>query len=211
MNYRVIAKGLNVRSGPGVSYAKVGPPLAYGAEVEALSSAPVAGWLHIRYGQGGAWVAGWYLESIGDLKNPTGQQIVDKAMEAKKKPYIFGYEVKLDDPDPEAFDCSELVQWVCAQLGVTPEMPDGARYQLAHCRQHGLEIKMRDALTTPGALLFMGDPAHHVAISQGNGKTIEARGKYWGCGCWAANRPGFTSACLIPGVDYGNRKTYEPA
>lgn len=33
------------------------------------------------------------------------------------KKYIFGYEVKMTDPDPAAFDCSELVQWLMHQLG----------------------------------------------------------------------------------------------
>ena len=40
------------------------------------------------------------------------------------KPYRFGHEVKLDDPNPIAFDCSEYVQWCFHQIGVT--VPDGS-------------------------------------------------------------------------------------
>lgn len=133
----------------------------------------------------------------------TGQDIVDKAMEADGKPYIFGYEVKLDDPDPKAFDCSELVQWVCHQLGVKPTMPDGAIYQYRHCEKHGTGVDLAQAIKTPGALLFrIKDSGNHVAISRGDGTTIEARGKDYGCGSWSSMRPGFTGAGRIPGVKY---------
>lgn len=148
---------------------------------------------------------------------PTGQQLVDWEMKLRGKPYIFGTE---QDGKPvgkiTAEDCSELQQNAAQQNGVHPPLPDGARYQQAHCREHGLEISLEDAYSTPGALLFMGDPAHHVAMCQGvKGKadshriddkehwlTIEARGKAFGVGCWEADR-GFDGAALIPGVDYG--------
>lgn len=134
----------------------------------------------------------------------TGQDIVELAMKQNGKPYIFGYEVRLDDPNPKAFDCSELVEWVCRQLGVKPTMPDGSGNQYEHCKRHGLEISLEDAVTTPGALLFR--IGHHVAISRGDGKTIEARGKDYGVGVFSATRDGFDAAGLIPGVDYPDWK-----
>lgn len=42
-------------------------------------------------------------------------------------PYIFGTEVKLDDPNPKAFDCSELVEWFFAQFNI--KVPDGSYNQ----------------------------------------------------------------------------------
>ena len=62
---------------------------------------------------------------------------------------------------------------------------------------------------TPGALLFSfssepvpggGRPNHaHVAISLGDGRTIEARGKSYGVGTFnAANR--FQWAAIVPGL-----------
>lgn len=134
----------------------------------------------------------------------TGQQIVDKAMTQEGKPYIFGYEVDLDDPDPKSLDCSELVEWVCHQLGVKPTMPDGAIYQYRHCDHQGDLIDLQDAYTTPGALLFRIGKSNHVAISRGDGTTIEARGKNYGVGVFSTGGGrGFTDAALIPGVDYG--------
>jgi len=107
--------------------------------------------------------------------------------------YVFGAETKLSDPDPDAFDCSELVQWACAQVGVT--IPDGSGAQAAHCTG----IPVAQAGTTRGALLF--HPGH-VAVSLGDGKhTIEAMGTAYGVrkGTVAGR---FTSGGLIPGMSY---------
>jgi cell wall-associated NlpC family hydrolase len=42
----------------------------------------------------------------------------------------------------------------------------------------------------------------HVAISLGDGRTIEARGRKWGVGTWeAGNR--FEYAAVIPGLEPG--------
>lgn len=124
------------------------------------------------------------------------------------KPYIFGAEAKASDPNPKAFDCSELVEWSCARAGVIPRVPDGAFYQWQHTRQNGRSLPVNEALRTRGALLFVGDGVGtgrdaitHVAWSLGDRTTIEARGRAWGVGTWpSADR--FDFAGLIPGVDY---------
>jgi len=136
---------------------------------------------------------------------PTDQDIMKRCELLKGKPYIFGYEVDLDDPFPEAADCSELVQWACHQEGVDPEMPDGAIYQYRHCRNHDALIPIPLAIKTAGALLFRISPAgNHVAVSKGDGTTIEARGKDYGIGNFSATKGrSWTAAALIPGVDYG--------
>lgn len=125
--------------------------------------------------------------------------------------YIFGAEADLSDPDPSAFDCSELVQWACARCGVQPTMPDGSWIQWQHCRNHGTLISIEEAIRTKGALLFVfgSDPSGknrpksaHVAVSLGDGRTIEARGTRYGVGSWSVAGRGWTHAALIPGVDY---------
>lgn len=136
------------------------------------------------------------------------QTIVDIFQTQAGDRYIYGAEVSLDDPDPKAhghaLDCSEGVQWACARCGVQPAMPDGSAAQLAHCKQHGTLISIDEAIRTAGALLFIQKGSErHVAMSRGNGTTIEARGRAYGVGNWAtANRP-WTHAAKIPGVDYG--------
>ena len=69
---------------------------------------------------------------------------------------------------------------------------------------------MQQALQTPGALLFhfasepqpgLGGepPVAHVAISLGNGKTIEAKGHAYGVGVFDAGDR-FNYAGMIPGM-----------
>lgn len=125
--------------------------------------------------------------------------------------YVFGHEASPDDNDPNIFDCSELIQWGCDRLGVTPKMPDGSWYQYRHCYDHGLDVTVSQGIHTRAALLFRfsSDPLHggrpssaHVAMSLGDGRTIEARGSRYGVGSFGAYGRGWTHAALIPGVNY---------
>jgi len=125
--------------------------------------------------------------------------------------YLFGHEASPDDPDPDTFDCSELVEWGSARLGVAPRMPDGSWHQARHCKTHGTLTTVEDAITVQGALLFRfshdpfsgGRPSKaHVAVNLGNGSTIEARGSDWGVGSWDVHARGWTHAALVPGLDY---------
>jgi cell wall-associated NlpC family hydrolase len=126
--------------------------------------------------------------------------------------YVFGAEVKnLDDQNPDAFDCSELTQWAAHQAGVT--IPDGAAGQYRYFQKMGLLIPVEEAKNTPGALLFhfaadpvggKGEPpVAHVAISAGDGTTIEAKNSREGVvNGEAGNR--FNFAAIIPGISDGS-------
>jgi cell wall-associated NlpC family hydrolase len=126
--------------------------------------------------------------------------------------YVFGHEVDLNDHHPTTFDCSELVQWAAHQAGV--DVPDGSWLQYAQAHQMGTTMTVADALHTPGALLFSfssdplagtGRPEHaHVAISLGDGRTIEANSPKNGVGIFSAGVNGdrFQYAATIPGIDY---------
>ncbi|MCX5891768.1 MAG: hypothetical protein NTW80_02155, partial [Deltaproteobacteria bacterium] len=149
----------------------------------------------------------------------TPKELLDLLLTQDGDPYVFGVEVSPSDSNPKAFDCSELVEWGCARLGVKPTMPDGAIYQARHCRKNGLIIPWEQAIRTAGALLFhfsddpfTGDRPEeaHVAVSQGNGKTFEARGREYGVGSFSAQDRGWTHAGLIPGLDYGKSGTSPP-
>src|SRR4051812_29420046 len=130
------------------------------------------------------------------------QQFLSTALAQRGKPYVYAATARLDDPDPQAFHCSEPTRWAAARVGVTT--PDGATAQYLHCRDEGTTMPVEQALHTPGALLFhfgheprdLGDiPADgHVAISVGDGvHTIEARGHKYGTGVFEAtgSRAGF--------------------
>lgn len=106
--------------------------------------------------------------------------------------YIYGAEVSLTDPDPNAFDCSELVEWAAARAGV--RFVDGSSAQIAAAKP----ISVEQGIRTRGALLW--HPGH-VAISLGNGKTIEAANSRVGVVQLSASGR-FSRAGLIPGLRY---------
>lgn len=138
-----------------------------------------------------------------DLTNmPTGQGTVGDFLKAALAQdgdnYVFGAEVDLNDANPDTFDCSELVQWACAQAGIN--IPDGTMNQEPYLQQHGAQISLEEAINTPGALLYKDG---HVAISLGDGRTIEAMGSSHGVKIGNA-RGRFTRGYVVPGMDYGS-------
>lgn len=74
------------------------------------------------------------------------------------KPYVFGEE------GPGAFDCSGLVQYVMAQVGIS--MPRTAAQQQ--------KTTTRVDNPVAGDLVFYGNPASHVGIYIGAGQMISA-------------------------------------
>ncbi|WP_257461912.1 C40 family peptidase [Archangium lipolyticum] len=127
----------------------------------------------------------------------TAEAFVQKALAQAGDRYVFGVEARLDDPNPRQFDCSELVQWAAHQVGVS--FPDGTMNQLPHIQRAGREISVDQALRTRGALLFRPG---HVAISLGDGRTIEAMGSKYGVGIFSAHGRQWTHGGLIPGLKY---------
>jgi len=140
--------------------------------------------------------------------SPTTGAFLASAISQQGKPYVWGSSASPTDANPASFDCSELTKWAAARAGVT--IPDGAAHQYVWLKEQGATMSVQQALQTPGALLFHFDsepqpglggepPVAHVAISLGNGKTIEARGHAYGVGVFdATNR--FDYAGMIPGM-----------
>jgi peptidoglycan hydrolase-like protein with peptidoglycan-binding domain len=155
----------------------------------------------------------------------SAEAVVRLALAQAGKPYVFGVEVAASDANPNAFDCSELVEWACSRNGVTPTMPDGTWFQQAHCRQHETVIDVEAGIDERGALLFnhrdaagnpVADmatrpPTAHVAISLGDGTTIEAMGTAWGTRIGSARNRNWTHGARIPGVDYTPQPSSGPA
>lgn len=109
--------------------------------------------------------------------------------------YVFGAEASLSDPDPDVWDCSELIQWAAHQVGVN--FPDGSSNQIAASRR----ISVSDAIRTRGAVLYKPG---HIAVSLGNGRTIEALNPGYGVVSMSATARSFnwTAGGLIPGMRY---------
>jgi cell wall-associated NlpC family hydrolase len=75
-------------------------------------------------------------------------------------PYVWGA------AGPDSFDCSGLVMWSYAQVGVSLPHFSGAQYaDTTHIPMSDLE---------PGDLVFPADPGEHVAMYVGNGMIVQA-------------------------------------
>jgi hypothetical protein len=122
--------------------------------------------------------------------------------------YDYGVDVDLSDKDPDVFDCSELTQWAASQVGV--QLSEATYLQYLDMKSDDQIVSVEEALRTPGALLFYfsdepvpggGRPSGaHVAISLGDGRTIEARSTEDGVGIFDAGEPNerFNYAGVIP-------------
>jgi cell wall-associated NlpC family hydrolase len=95
------------------------------------------------------------------------EQFIALALAQRGKPYVWGAE------GPDSFDCSGLVMWCAAHFGIP--LPHYSASQYAYLKDLGLALAVEDASQTLGALLYRGTRAEeHVAISLGNGHTVEA-------------------------------------
>jgi hypothetical protein len=147
-----------------------------------------------------------------------GQDILDLAMTRVGQRYVLGARVHLANRNWSGpWDCAEFVAWAAfhayAQLfavrppsAQTGESFSGWWHEDAVAR--GSTTTVGKALATPGAVLVRrpGDFAiriGHVAISRGNGTTVEAHSARVGVAVLpnAAGRK-WTSGVLIPGVAY---------
>ncbi len=75
-------------------------------------------------------------------------------------PYVWGA------AGPSAFDCSGLVMWAYAQVGISLPHYSGAQFA------DGIHISMSQL--QPGDLVFPSNPGEHVAMYIGGGDIVEA-------------------------------------
>ena len=120
--------------------------------------------------------------------------------------YVYGAPRTPTAADPKTFDCSSFTQWSARQAGV--KLESTAEYQYMELKRMNHDIPVEQALRTKGALLFYfssepsgGLPAGqaHVAISLGDGRTVEAKGTKYGVGEWSAKHR-FNFAATVPGI-----------
>ncbi len=149
--------------------------------------------------------------------HPAVQTFINAALAQRGDQYIANATPKASDPDPHAFDCSSLVQWAAHQAGVNLDRTAEAQY--LQLKAMGSSISVEQALHTPGALLFHlpheptpGEafgPNAHVAISLGDGRTVEAIGSKYGvrdvnvAEFHTGGTAFFTRAAVIPGFADG--------
>lgn len=127
----------------------------------------------------------------GTAGNAAREKMVQFALAQAGDAYVWG------GNGPSGWDCSGLVQGATAHAGKPLGKPSASQW--ATCVAQGRTIPIKTALGTRGALLFrigVGE-FNHVAISLGNGSTIEARGTGYGVGVFGnAAGQGWTGAAL---------------
>jgi cell wall-associated NlpC family hydrolase len=125
--------------------------------------------------------------------------------------YVFGAEASFSNPDPDRFDCSELLEWAIRGRHGVP-FPDGSAAQYQHCRNHGTAMQPAEAFRTFGALIFRLNTGavNHVAVSLGDGRTFEARGSAYGVNYFEVANRQWTHAARIPGVAYSVASIPQP-
>lgn len=153
------------------------------------------------------------LETVATNK---AEAFVNQALKAQGDTYEYGTARDLSNPDPDRFDCSGLVVWAAKQSGY--EAPGfgntNADGLLNYAEKTGGALSPEDAKKKKGALLFRKDgdaPAHHVAISLGDGTTMEAKGTKEGVGIFP-ERNTWNFGGELPGMfaATGDPESHEP-
>lgn len=126
--------------------------------------------------------------------------------------YHFGGSCNCNSSSCNNADCSAFIKWAACRVGVS--ITNGSWLQYRACRNAGRATSVSRAIQTKGALLFIfsGNPltggrpsTSHVAVSRGDGTTVECRTKRRnprGCDIFSASGRNWSHAGLIPGMDY---------
>lgn len=157
---QVTTSVLNVRSGPGTSYDKVGSVRSG----QILKATAENGWYKIDSG----YISAEYVKEVdasAASQSGKGQEIANYALQFVGYPYVYG------GSSPKGFDCSGLTYYVYAQFGYSINRT--ASNQLSN----GYAVEKSQL--QPGDLVFFRQngstkPASHVGIYIGNGQYVHA-------------------------------------
>ena len=169
----VTADVLNVRSGAGTSYDRVGT-LSVGTLVT-ITDESVDGWYGITSGSIEGYVSAEYITLVdGDASSGSssvGQAAADLAASLVGSPYVYGAS------GPYSFDCSGLLYYIYRQLGYSIARGSSSQYN-----QSGYFVSVDEM--QPGDLVYFFDPRFdgsggtlpttHAGIYVGNNQFIHA-------------------------------------
>jgi hypothetical protein len=151
----------------------------------------------------------------------TGDDIVLLGDKHVGEPYLLGAKVPKNDPNYIGpWDCAEFVSWLyyqtfgilygCANNHGDPAGPDGYSSGWARDANNlGQIITVEQAKATPGAaiLRFAGTgEVGHIAVSDGNGGTVEAHGRNDGITNSVVDGRRWDMGILVPGVTYNTNQ-----
>lgn len=167
----VTASVLNVRSGAGTSYSKVGS-LRQGATVTIVDSS-VSGWYKITSGSVSGYVSSQYVVLMDGSVGSSSVGAAAAALAAS----LVGCRYVYGASGPGSFDCSGLLYYIYKQLGYTIARGSSSQYY-----QSGTFVSTSSM--EPGDLVFFFDPRFdgsggtlpttHVGIYVGSNQFIHA-------------------------------------
>lgn len=167
----VTASVLNVRSGAGTSYSKVGS-LRQGATVTIVDSS-VSGWYKITSGSVSGYVSSQYVVLMDGSVGSSSVGAAAAALAAS----LVGCRYVYGASGPSSFDCSGLLYYIYKQLGYTIARGSSSQYY-----QSGTFVSTSSM--EPGDLVFFFDPRFdgsggtlpttHVGIYVGSNQFIHA-------------------------------------
>lgn len=156
------------------------------------------------------------------MSRPTGSDVLALAASRLGDRYELGAEAP-KGPGSERYsgpwDCAELASWAYALLagrvagghymGCNSDGDAYSGFWLDHARMFGTPIDVAEAARIPGAVLLRRKRqgrVGHVAMSDGEGGTVEAHSKTFGVSRRGIAGRVWDMACLVPGIDYSPHK-----
>lgn len=168
-NALVLSGPLNVRSGPGTSYSRIGS-LKVGTTVTVIGKS--GQWYQIKYANLTGYVHSDYVTLMEELSSsPVGQAAAALAISLIGSRYVYGAE------GPTTFDCSGLAYYIYKQLGYTIARGSSSQY-----KNSGRFVPLAEM--EPGDLIYFFDPKYdgsggtlpttHMGIYVGDGRFVHA-------------------------------------
>lgn len=150
---------------------------------------------------------------------PTGEGLLARARQHVGEEYRNGLVPKDDGNWHGPWDCAEFASWLvfqesgqiygCTDPNAAPARADaytGAWRRDARTR--GRLVSVEEAAATAGAMLLRYPPGPgemgHIAVSDGEGGTVEAKGAAYGVVEDKAGGRRWNTGVLVPGIDYAS-------
>lgn len=154
----------------------------------------------------------------------TGAGLVERARRHIGSDYEHGVVPKNDPNWTGPWDCAEFVSWLvfqeagmlygCLDNSADPALADA--YTGAWKRdvdKRGARVSVQRAAATIGGIVLRfppgGDEMGHIALCDGKGGTIEARGKRYGVVAGKVSGRRWDAGVLIPGISYQDAAAIE--
>ncbi|WP_316199371.1 peptidoglycan-binding domain-containing protein [Bradyrhizobium sp. SZCCHNS2002] len=149
---------------------------------------------------------------------PSGAGLLKRALEHIGEPYVNRL-VPKDDPNWHGpWDCAEFISWLvyqeantlygCVDDAAAPAKADAyTGAWKSDLERLGKRVSVEEAAATVGGIVLRYPPGSgrmgHIAICDGKGGTVEAKGQRYGVVVDTVHGRGWHAGILIPGITYG--------